>query len=137
MEESMDQLAIHQAPETLYLSEQRVNDRHEVINLLAITERGTGQILDISREGLSFGCLYPHAFPHEFYLDILDAKGSHIKKLKVRKMWEINGDYQEGAAIFELVVGIEFPDLTSAQADELNYLLDNIELFDYPYPHLI
>ena len=133
----MDQLAIYQAPETLYLSEQRINDRHEVINLLAITERGTGQILDISREGLSFGCLYPHTFPHEFYLDILDAKGSHIKKLKVRKMWEIDGDYQEGAAIFELVVGIEFPDLTSAQADELNDLLDNIELIDYPYPHLI
>ena len=127
----MDQLAIYQAPEALYLSEQRVNDRHEMINLLAVTERGTGQILDISREGLSFGCLYPHTIPHEFYLDILDAKGSHIKKLKVRKMWEIDGDYQEGAAIFELVVGVEFPDLTQAQADELNYLLDNIELIDY------
>ena len=134
MEESMDQLAIHQTPETLYLSEQRVNDRHEVINLLVITERGTGQIIDISRQGLSFGCLYPHNFPHEFYLDILDAKGSHIKKLKVRKMWEIDGDYQDGAAIFELVVGVEFPELTSAQADELSFLLDNIELIDNPYP---
>lgn len=132
----MDQLAISQAPETSYLSEQRVNDSQETINLLAITERGTGQILDISREGLSFGCLYPHAFPHEFYLDIIDAKGSHIKKLKVRKMWEINGDYQQGAAIYELMVGIQFPELTSAQADAIDYLLANIELTDYPLPHL-
>lgn len=133
----MDQLAIYQAPETPYLSEQRINDRQEMINLLAITERGTGQILDINREGLSFGCLYPHTFPHEFYLDIIDAKGSHIKKLKVRKMWEINGDYQQGAAIYELMVGLEFPELTSTQADAINFLLDNIELAEYPSPDLV
>jgi hypothetical protein len=133
----MNQLTIHGRPETPYLSEQRNIQRHEVINLLAITERGTGQILDISREGLSFGCLYPHAFPHEFCLDILDAKGSHIKKLKVRKMRETNGDYREPAAIYELVVGVEFFELTSSQSDELNYLLDNMELIDYPYPHMI
>lgn len=137
MEENMDQLAIYQAPETPYLSEQRINDRQEMINLLAITERGTGQILDINREGLSFGCLYPHTFPHEFYLDIIDAKGSHIKKLKVRKMWEINGDYQQGAAIYELMVGLEFPELTSTQADAINFLLDNIELAEYPSPDLV
>lgn len=133
----MNQLTTHQRPETLYLSEQRINERHEVIHLLAITERGTGQILDISREGLSFGCLYPHAFPHEFYLDILDAKGSHIKKVKVRKMWEIDGDYQEDAAIFELVIGVEFTDLSLSQKDDMDDLLDNIELIDYPYQHLI
>lgn len=133
----MNQLTIQGRPETPYLSEQRKIQRHEVINLLAITERGTGQILDISREGLSFGCLYPHAFPHEFYLDILDAKGTHIKKLKVRKMRETNGDYPEPEAIYELVVGVEFFELTSSQSDELNYLLDNMEPIDYQYPNMI
>ena len=129
----MNQLSTYHTPETLYLTEQRINQRHEVIHLLAITERGTGQILDISREGLSFGCLYPHAFPNEFYLDILDAKGSHIKKVKVRKMWEIDGDCQEDAAIFELVIGVEFTALSSSQKDDMDYLLDNIEMIDYSY----
>jgi hypothetical protein len=133
MEESMNYLTAHQSPENLYFAEQRINERHEVIHLLAITERGTGQILDISSEGLSFGCLYPHDFPHEFYLDILDAKGSHIKKVKVQKMWEINGDCQESSAIFELVIGVEFSNLSAFQKDDLNYLLKNIEQTDYPY----
>ncbi|MGB3210863.1 MAG: hypothetical protein WBB19_09195 [Desulforhopalus sp.] len=129
----MSQITVHHMPEAHYLSEQRKNLRHEAINILAITERGTGQILDISREGLSFGCLYPHNFPEEFHVDILDAKGSHIKKLKVRKMRETNSDYQDPPAIFELVVGVEFCELTSSQSDELNYLIDNMEMFDYPY----
>lgn len=131
----MNQLTTHNTPEPHYLSEQRKNERLEVIHLLAITERGTGQILDITREGCSFGCLYPHTFPREFYLDILDAKGSHIRKIKVRKMRETSGDYQED--IFELVVGVEFCDLTSSQSHELDYLLETLELSDYPYSQLI
>jgi hypothetical protein len=133
----MNQLTIHKVPETPYLSEQRKNQRYEVINLLVITERGTGQILDINDGGLSFGCLYPHNFPYEFYLDILDAKGSHIKKLKVRKTRETGGEYLDPSAIFELVIGVEFLQLTASQTDELDFLLDNnMELIDYSYPDL-
>ncbi len=126
----MNQLTICDRPKNPYLSEQRKIQRYEVLNLLAITGRGTGQILNISREGLSFGCLYPHAFPHEFFLDILDAKGSHIKTLKVRKIWETNGDFQELTAIYELVVAVKFSELTSTQSGELNSLLDGLELID-------
>jgi hypothetical protein len=137
-EERMNQLATYKRPETPYFSEQRKNDFYEVINLLAITDRGTGRILDINREGLSFGCLYPHTFPNEFHIDILDTKGSHIKKLKVRKRRETNGDYQEPAGIFELVIGIEFAEITAFQAEELDYLLDNnTDLLDYSYTHLL
>jgi hypothetical protein len=131
-EVNMNLLTVHKTPETFYISEQRKNHRHEVINLLAITERGTGQIVDINREGLSFGCLYPHTFPQEFYVDILDAQGSHIKKLMVRKMWETHGDVPDSPANFEVVLGVEFSELTSSQADDLEYLLDNhMEMFDY------
>jgi hypothetical protein len=134
----MNQLATYKIPESPYFSEQRKNGRNEVVNLLAITDRGTGQILDINREGLSFGCLYPHTFPNEFNIDILDAKGSHIKKLKVWKRRETDGDYQEPAVIFELVLGVEFAEITALQAAELEYLLDhNIDLLDYSYPHLL
>lgn len=131
----MHQLNISNRPEALYLPEQRKIVRHEAIHLLAITERGTGQILDISSDGFSFGCLYPHTFPTEFMVDILGAKGSHIKRLKVRKMWETHSDYLDSAAVFELVVGVEFSECTCSQTDELNYLLDTMaEEGGYAYP---
>lgn len=121
----MDLLTVHKTPGNIYLSEQRKNHRHEATNLLAITETGTGQVLDIHREGLAFGCLYPHTFPWEFHIDIINAQGSHIKKLKVRKMRETRGDCQESPTLFEVVFGVEFADLTTSQADELEYLLDH------------
>ena len=123
----MNQLNISHRPEALYLSEQRKIVRHEAVHLLAITERGTGQILDISCDGFSFGCLYPHTFPTEFHVDILDAKGSHIKKLKVKKMWETNGDYLDSGAVYELVVGVKFSEFTCSQTDGLCFLLDTME----------
>ncbi len=132
----MNQLNIDHTPEALYLSEQRTIDRQEAIHLLAITERGTGQILDISGEGFSFGCLYPHTFPREFNVDILDAKGSHIKKIRVRKMWETDSDELGSTADFELVVGVKFSACTCAQTDEITHLLDNMEEVNYAYPHM-
>jgi hypothetical protein len=126
----MNQLITYSPEKNCCFSHQRRIDRYEVSNLLAITQRGTGQILDISREGLSFGCLYPHAFPDIFYLDILDAKGSHIKRLKVRKIWEINDNDQESVT-YESIVGAIFVDLTVSQADDLSYLFDNMEGIDY------
>jgi hypothetical protein len=134
----MNQLTVQKTPEPPYLSEQRKDQRHEIINLLAVTEKGTGQILDINGGGLSFGCLYPHDFPQEFHMDILDAKGSHIKKIKVRKMRETTNYFQNPLSTFELVIGVEFFALTSVQADELAYLLENnIEMIIYPHLHLI
>jgi hypothetical protein len=134
----MNQLTVQKTPDPPYLSEQRKSQRHEIINLLAVTEKGTGQILDINGVGLSFGCLYPHDFPHEFQMDILDAKGSHIKKINVRKIRETTNYFQDPLSTFELVIGVEFFALTSTQADELAYLLENnIELINYPYLHVI
>lgn len=134
----MNYLSTYRVPEAPYLIDQRENHRNEIINLLVVTERGTGQILDIHREGLSFGCLYPHTFPNEFFIDILDAKGSHIKKIKVQKMWETIGDYQEPGAMFELVVGVEFSRLTSSQESKLEFLLENnLESADYSYQYLL
>lgn len=123
----MNQLTTYQRPQALYLSEQRRFERHEAIHLLAITERGTGRILDISCEGFSFGCLYPHTFPTVFSVDILDAKGCHIKKIQVKKIWETNGDYLNSPAVFELVVGVEFAEYTGAQMDEIDDLLETLE----------
>ena len=109
-------------PEARFLSEQRKSTRNRDLHLLAITNRGTGQIIDISQDGLSFGCLYPHHFPEEFTLDLLDAKGTHIKYLQVRKVWE----RRETAIMqnqYELEVGVEFAKITSDQHGDLTDLL--------------
>lgn len=114
---------IENYPNAGLLSEQRKSHRVNDLHLLAITNRGTGQIVDISMDGLSFGCLYPHVFPNEFTLDLLDAKGTHIKNIKVRKVWE-----KRDSAIlhhqYELEVGVELADLTSKQHAELTDLLN-------------
>lgn len=114
--------------------ERRRNDRYKIVHILAITGRGTGQIIDISREGLSFGCLYPHKFPDEWSMDILDAKGSHIKQLQVRKIWERTTGHPELSDKFDLVVGVEYTGLTALQAEELDFLFDNLDLIDLQAP---
>lgn len=133
----MEQLNSYELLDNPYLSEQRKHPRQEVVNLLAITVRGTGQVLDIGNEGLSFGCLYPHAFPDQFYLDILDAQGSHIKKLKVNKIWTTQVDYQKIPSAYELVVGVEFCDLSPSQQKQLNYLFECMKSRDNCSPPLV
>lgn len=132
----MNNLTLLELVETRNLLERRRNERFKIVHILAITGRGTGQIVDISREGLSFGCLYPHKFPDTWPMDILDAKGSHIKQIQVRKIWERTLGHPELSTKFELEVGVEFIDLTALQAEEIDFLLDNLDLFDgySPYP---
>lgn len=127
----MNQLSLHEIPESFYISEQRKSPRYEAIHLFAVTDRGTGQILNINRGGLSFGCLYPHTFPHIFSVDLLDAKGCHIKKVQVRKIWETRDEFNDAATEFELLVGVEFTEISSSQTDELNYLLNNLKQPEY------
>jgi len=110
--------------------EQRKALRYEVVQLIAITEKGTGRVLDINQDGLSIGCLYPHQFPDEMKIDILGANGVFIKELTVRKCWE-NGDesifFPEP---FEILVGFEFSQLTGEKSRELSKLIRHIEVED-------
>lgn len=125
----MNQLIAREIIETRNLQERRKNERYKIVHMLAITGRGTGQIIDIGREGLSFGCLYPHSFPNTWSMDVLDARGSHIKELQVKKVWERKTGDPGLSTRYELEVGVEFADLTDEQADELDFLLDNLDLY--------
>lgn len=129
VESAMNQLVTRERVDTPNLLERRRNERYKILHILAITGRGTGQIIDIGREGLSFGCLYPHAFPESWSMDILDARGSHIKELRVRKIWEKKIGHPNLSPRYELEVGVEFADLTEVQAEELDFLLDNLDLY--------
>lgn len=133
----MDQISVHEPAGPVYLPENQKIERQRVVHLLAVTERGTGQILDISNDGFSFGCLYPHEFPDEWTLDILDSHGSHIKKLKVRKIWEISKYHPHSPTKFELVIGVEFINLTPLQTNGLEFVLENIDHIEDLSPCLV
>ncbi len=115
-----------QTMQTFFIPEQRRNQRHQTAHLLAITPKGTGKITDISKNGLAFGCLYAHSFKDEWTMDILDAKGSHIKKIKVRKMWEKYEEQEDISDTFDMEVGIGFIDLTNNQERALDNLINDL-----------
>ena len=120
----MNQLILHESLGPAYLRERRKNERYNEVHLLGITGLGTGKIMDIGRDGLSFGCLYHHVFPAIWSMDIINAEGVHLKQLMVRKVWERNSGHPDLSGSFELEIGVEFMDLTLRQEKELDLLLN-------------
>jgi len=130
----MNEISHHQqATQTPCLPEQRSSSRCQTQHLLAITQKGTGQIIDISGAGLSFGCLYPHYFQNEWVMDILDAQGTHIKQLRVRKIWQRSENHANILAEFEMEIGAEFLELNQNQIHEIENLIGNIKASGVQY----
>lgn len=111
--------------------DQRKSHQDAGLHLLVVTWRGTGRILDIDNEGLSFGCLHPHCFPDEWYLGILDDKGTFIENIKVIKVKECFKEFSGQLTKFQIVVRVKFVELTARQASDLDYLLSTLEHVDY------
>jgi hypothetical protein len=130
----MNQLILQEPLAHAYFRDRRKNDRCTEIHLLGITGRGTGKIIDIGRDGLSFGCLYNHDFPAVWPMDIIDAKGAHLKQFMVRKIWERNSGHPELSGSFELEIGVEFMDLTPRQEKELDLLLNTLTVINIEHP---
>jgi hypothetical protein len=119
----MNDLRIQHNLTPVFLGERRKSERLSEINLLLVSSQGTGKILDINQDGLSFGCLYPQTFPEVFTLDIINARGLHLKQATARKTWQrTRGDTNLSTA-FEMEVGVEFLNLHSAQETILAFLL--------------
>lgn len=133
----MDQLIMQETFTSIYNRERRKMGRYSEVYLLVITGRGTGKVLDIGREGLSFGCLYHHAFPPVWSLDIINARGVHLKNLGVRKIWEKINDHTDLSCNFELEIGVEFIDLTPGQENELDIFLNNMDCVEVQHPCLL
>lgn len=123
----MEYLHTIQTP-NIKFREQRKSLRFQETHLIAITTKGTGKIIDINHEGLSFGCLYSHDFPAEMNIDILGANGIFIKDLQVIKCWENTQDSIFLEEPFEITAGFEFINLTSLQSLELAKLMRHIEI---------
>ena len=102
-----------------------------------MTKWGTGQIFEINHRGLSFGCLYPHRFNEQWTMDILDARGSHVKDLQVTKIWETRNGDREIMNRFELIVGVAFVKPNYKQIVEINDLLEDPDNAELKYPELL
>lgn len=123
----MNTMTLQERTVTPYLSDHRDDDRSRANALIAVTNRGTGQVITISREGISFGCLYPHDFPEELSIDILDGRGGHLQRLKVRKVWEMNRVRTDFCKEYELVIGAQFVNLSDHQTATLEKILQNCQ----------
>jgi hypothetical protein len=111
----------------LILRNLRKSLRHQPGQLIAITAKGTGKIIDISLDGLSFGCLYPHNFPREMKIDILGADGVFIKGIGVETRWENSYSPAQRADNFEKVTGLCFTGLDHLQSAELEKIIGKFE----------
>lgn len=120
-----------------YIPEQRHYERIHIPHLLAVTKWGTGQIFEINHRGLSFGCLYPHTFEEVWSMDILDARGAHVKELEVTKIWETRSTDSEMFSQFELAVGVAFVRPTHKQIVEINNILDDAEIDELQFAELL
>jgi hypothetical protein len=120
-----------------YIPEERHYERFHIAHLLAVTKWGTGQIFEINHRGLSFGCLYPHKFNEQWTMDILDARGSHVKDLQVTKIWETRSGDQEIMNRFELIVGVAFVKPNYKQIVAINDLLEDADIGALQYPELL
>lgn len=133
----MNTLSVQGQISPQYIPEQRHYERFHIAHLLAVTKWGTGQIFEINHRGLSFGCLYPHTFEDQWNMDILDARGAHVRGLQVEKIWESRTGDKELLHRFELIVGVAFVKPTYKQILEINELLEDSESAELAYPELL
>lgn len=133
----MNTLSVQGQISPQYIPEQRDYERFHIAHLLAVTKWGTGQIFEINHRGLSFGCLYPHTFEEKWNMDILDARGAHVRDLQVEKVWESRSGDQELLNRFELIVGVAFVKPTYKQILEINELLEDSDSEELKFPELL
>ncbi len=107
--------------------DQRRSLHHQVAQLFAVTAKGTGEIIDISTSGLSFGCLYPHSFPSKMKIDILGENGILIKDISVETGGEnsCSGELDKGR--FEKITGVKFIGLSRRQLKEIEQLREQLD----------
>lgn len=133
----MNTLSVQGQISPQYIPEQRDYERFHIAHLLAVTKWGTGQIFEINHRGLSFGCLYPHTFDQQWNMDILDARGAHVRDLQVEKVWESRNGDQELLNRFELIVGVAFVKPTYKQILEINELLEDSDSEELKFAELL
>lgn len=105
-------------------TELREHPRHKLVNTFIVSEQGVYRVFDISKRGMSFGCIDRRDIPEELFIDIVDDQGFHLPDLPVAKVWSAKNKDLNTDRIYKTVVGAKFSDeLTTEQQSTLNQLL--------------
>jgi hypothetical protein len=105
----------------------QTSNRHQAARLFAVTVKGTGEIIDINSDGLSFGCLYPHSFPSKMKIDILGENGILIKEISVETAWQNSRSHRVDTGGFEKITGVKFIGLSRRQLKEIEQLREQLD----------
>jgi len=107
----------------LDLQNRRKQQRRKFTAAVTIYPQGVGQVIDVSAGGVAFRCYHEQYLLEGGTVDIIDAGGSHLAELPVKKVWESAGEQKSGDSISVTTVGVKFVGLSPEQQVALYELL--------------
>ncbi len=105
---------------------QRQNKRLEAKSGISITPHGICQIINLSKDGVSFKCVKERNFPGEWSMTICDIAGQCLEQLQVKKIWTNRLNIPGDPSPFTIEVGGAFQNLSSSQKDQLKTYLQQL-----------
>ena len=104
--------------------ESRRFHRHKLENTFVVNQEGVCQVLDLSVEGVSFGCTRVRKFSEILTVDIIDNSGIQIWDLPIETIWAEKNDAYPSSSIHAVKMGARFhKDLTHEQISALSHLM--------------
>lgn len=105
--------------------ESRKYRRHKLDDTFIINREGVCQVLDLSSEGVSFGCTKERKFPETWTIDIVNNSGVHIWDLPIKTIWTEKNDAYPSSSIHAVKMGARFHEtITSEHLSALTQLLE-------------
>jgi len=111
---------------TVTFLKQRKSKRLEAKSGIGITPHGICQVINLSKDGVSFKCVKGRDFPGEWSMTVYDVTGQCLEKLQVKKIWENWLNIPDTPSPFSIEVGAAFQNLSSSQKDQLNTYLQQL-----------
>ena len=105
--------------------ESRRFKRHKLKNTFVVGQEGICQVLDLSADGVSFGCTKLPKFSAISTVDIIDNSGIQIWDLPIETIWAEKNDAYPSSSIHAVKMGARFHEnITSEHLLALTQLLE-------------
>lgn len=111
---------------TVTFLKQRKSKRLEAKSGISITPHGICQVINLSKDGISFKCIKERDFPVKWSMTVCDITGQCLDQLQVKKVWENRLNIPGKPSPFSIEVGGTFQNLSSSQKDQLNIYLQQL-----------
>ena len=104
--------------------ESRRFQRYELENTFVVNQESICQVLDLSAEGVSFGCTKLRKFSETLYVDIINNTEIQIWNLPIETIWAEKNDAYPASSIHAVKMGARFhKNLTDEQISALSQLM--------------